>query len=91
MGITLCIAACFPGCADAPDGATAPPVPDRTTPAEEIELLKITVGEPTKLTSMSYQNTSEVVVSRTGVVAALYPKPPREVKKYRVSKDGGKA
>ncbi|MDP7396317.1 MAG: hypothetical protein QGF67_17315 [Lentisphaeria bacterium] len=40
---------------------------------------------------MSYQNTSEVVVSRTGVVAALYPKPPREVKKYRVSKDGGKA
>ena len=89
-GITLCIAACFPGCARDPDVAAAPPIPHRTTPAEEIELLKITVGEPTKLTSMSYQNTSEVIVSRTGVVAALYPKPPREIKKYRVSKDGGK-
>ena len=57
--------------------------------AENTEILKITVGKATKLTHMSHQNTSEVMASRTGVVAALYPKPPREIKKYRVSKDGG--
>jgi len=57
--------------------------------AKQTEILKITVGRATRLTRMSFQNTSEVMVSRTGVVAALYPKPPREIKKYRVSKDGG--
>ena len=54
--------------------------------AEETEILKITVGEPTFLHPMSYQNSAGVAVSRTGVVAAFYPKP---AKYYRTSTDGG--
>lgn len=57
--------------------------------AEEIDILKITVGEATKLTSQTYQNTSAMTGSRTGAVAVFYPKPPRGVKKYRVSTDAG--
>ena len=57
--------------------------------AENTEILKITVGKATKLIHMSHQNTSEVMASRTGVVAVFYPKPPRGVKKYRVSTDAG--
>ena len=54
--------------------------------AEETEILKITVGEPTKLHDMVNQNTASISGSRTGVVAAFYPKPPRH---YRTSSDGG--
>ncbi len=57
--------------------------------AEETEILKITVGTPTKLTPQRYQNTSAVTGSRTGVVAVFYPKPSRGIKKYRVSTDAG--
>lgn len=45
--------------------------------AEEIEILKITVGEPTKLTDQVNQNTASLAVSRTGTIAAFYPKPPK--------------
>ena len=85
----LCLAAFLSGCAK----TTAPAVPqasDAATPVEEIEILKITVGTATQLTTNSYQNTSALSVSRTGAVAAHYPKPPREVKKYRISNDAGK-
>ena len=56
---------------------------------EETEILKITVGEPTKLSDDVYQNTASVMVSRTGVVAVFYPKPGTGPKFYRVSTDGG--
>lgn len=39
------------------------------------EILKITVGEPTKPSALVNQNTTSLMVSRTGVVAAFYPKP----------------
>ena len=69
--------------------------------AEEVEILKITVGEPTKLSSQVSQNASVVMVSRTGVAAVIYVKPGREPRYpektmrgtamgYRVSTDGGK-
>ena len=53
------------------------------------ELLKITVGEPTKLSNRVGQNTASFVVSRTGVVAGFYPKPGTGPKFYRTSGDGG--
>jgi protocatechuate 3,4-dioxygenase beta subunit len=67
---------------------------------DETEILKITVGEPTKLSSKVYQNMSTVMVSRTGVVAVMYRKPgiepryPKHTRRgsamgYRVSTDGG--
>ena len=55
----------------------------------DTEILKITVGKATKLTPMSHQNTSKVMASRTGVVAVFFPKPPRGIKKYRVSTYAG--
>ncbi len=79
IAVMFCIAAIVPD-AGAMDPAAA----------EETEILKITVGTTTKLTSQSYQNTSSVLVSRTGVVAAFYPTPPRGRPMYRFSKDGGK-
>ena len=56
------------------------------TPGEEIEILNVTVGEPTKLHDMVNQNAASISGSRTGVVAAFYPKPPSH---YRTSSDGG--
>ena len=58
----------------------------RSVAAEEIEILKITVGQPTKLHDMVNQNAAHLAVSRTGVIAAFYPKQP---KCYRTSTDGG--
>ena len=49
--------------------------------AEETEILKITVGEPTTL--CSDRSSPEVAVSRTGTAAAFYGK------FYRISTDGG--
>jgi len=57
--------------------------------AEEVEVLKVTVGKPTRLSSLTYQNTATAAVSRTGVVAAFYPKPGKGPFFYRTSKDGG--
>ena len=54
--------------------------------AEETEILKITVGKPTLLDPLTYQNAASISGSRTGVVAAFYPKPPSH---YRTSSDGG--
>ena len=54
--------------------------------AEETEILKVTVGKPTLLHPQTLQNAAHLAVSRTGVVAAFYPKPP---KYYRTSTDGG--
>ncbi len=59
------------------------------TRAEQTEILKITLGEPTKLSSLAYQNTSVLMVSRTGVVAAFYPKPGTRPAFYRISTDSG--
>ena len=53
------------------------------------DVLKITVGKPTQLSEEVYQNTSSVMVSRTGVVAAFYPKAGTGPKFYRVSADRG--
>ena len=57
---------------------------------EETEILKITVGEPTLLSRHRYQNSAAVAVSRTGTVAAFYPKPGEGAKYYRISNDGGR-
>ena len=56
---------------------------------EETEILKITVGEPTKLSDLVNQNTASLAVSRTGTIAAFYPKPGTGPKFYRISTDGG--
>ena len=64
--------------------------PPAVSAEDETEILKITVGEPTLLTPMVYQNSSAVAVSRTGAVVAFYPKPKVGAKFYRVSKDGGR-
>ena len=56
---------------------------------EETEILKITVGKPTQLSDEVNQSTASVAASRTGTVAAFYPKPGTEAKFYRISKDGG--
>lgn len=50
------------------------------------EVLQITIGKPTLLDPEKYQNAACVAVSRTGVLAAFYPKPPKH---YRTSDDGG--
>jgi hypothetical protein len=57
--------------------------------AEETEILEITVGQATKLSTVSYQNTSQLCVSRTGIVVAFYPKAPTNRPMHRISKDGG--
>lgn len=57
--------------------------------AEQTEILKITVGEPTLLDPITYQNTSSVIASRTGELIVFYPFGPREIRKCRVSKDAG--
>ena len=48
--------------------------------------LKITVGEPTLLTTQTYQNRASVAASRTGTVAAFYPTNPHS---RRISTDAG--
>jgi protocatechuate 3,4-dioxygenase beta subunit len=57
---------------------------------DETEILKITVGKPTKLSDLAYQNTASLAVSRTGVVAAFYPKPRTGPRFYRTSTDLGR-
>ena len=57
--------------------------------AEETEMLKITVGKPTKLSNQVNQNTASLAISRTGTIAAFYPKPGTTPKFYRISTDGG--
>ena len=57
---------------------------------EETDVLKITVGQPTLMSKLRYQNTAAVAVSRTGAVAAFYPKPGEGAKYYRISNDGGR-
>ena len=59
--------------------------------ASKREVLRITVGEPTVLSALCYQNCSSLAVSRTGVVAAFFSKPPGTGPKwYRTSTDQGK-
>ena len=57
----------------------------RSAAAEETEILKITVGKPTLLHPLQYQNAASISGSRTGVVAAFYP----AARRYRTSADGG--
>ena len=61
----------------------------KPSPTEEAETLRITVGEPTKLHDMFNQNTASLSVSRTGVLAAFYPKPGTGPAFYRTSTNGG--
>ena len=90
IGVLFCIATIVSdaGCAGEP------------AVEEETEILKVTVGEPTKLSSAVFQNASVVMASRTGVAAVIYVKPgtepryPEHTKRgtwmgYRVSTDGG--
>jgi hypothetical protein len=51
--------------------------------------LQVVVGEPTTLSPIGYQNSSNLSISRTGVVAAFYPTPDQGFV-YRISKDRGK-
>ena len=60
-----------------------------SAPAEETEILKITVGQPTKLSLENFQASASVAVSRTGTVAAFYPKHHTGCEFYRISKDAG--
>ena len=76
IGIVFCMATIVP---DA--GCEVQPAVE-----EETEILKITVGEPTLLDLPNFQNAASISGSRTGVVAAFYPKPLRH---YRTSSDGG--
>ncbi|MFV2069904.1 MAG: hypothetical protein ACC645_23305, partial [Pirellulales bacterium] len=63
----------------------------RPTIAENERILRITLGEPTTLSDVGYQNSSSLAVSRTGVVAAFYPRSkPTRTLVYRISKDGGR-
>lgn len=63
--------------------------PPKSALAEEPEMLKITLGEPTVLSAVEHGNSANLSVSRTGVVAAFYPgKNPRGAF-YRTSTDGG--
>ena len=65
-------------------------IPTATVGGEdETEILKITVGEPTHLNDQFSQNTASVAVSRTGTIAAFYPKPGTAPKFYRISRDAG--
>ncbi len=61
----------------------------RPVTAEQSEILRVTVGQPTLLSVLRYQNTASLAVSRTGVVAAFYPKPRTGPRYYRTSTDGG--
>jgi len=65
-------------------------IPTAAADEDETEILKITVGEPTKLSDLVNQNSASVTVSRTGVIAAFYPKPGTSPKFYRISKDSGR-
>ena len=56
---------------------------------EETEILKIIVGEPTFMSPVRYQNSAAVAASRTGTVAAFYPKPDSGMQ-YRISNDSGR-
>lgn len=58
---------------------------------DEPKILKITVGKPTTLSSVEVGNTANLSVSRTGVVAAFYPRkgPQGDSHFYRTSADGG--
>jgi hypothetical protein len=96
----------MPGCDSGPDPAKAvndqaqpqkvathekPAVsPAAVGTRETTETLQITVGEPTKLSALVNQNSASVAVSRTGVIAAFYPKPGTGPKFYRISRDGGR-
>jgi hypothetical protein len=55
----------------------------------QTEILRITVGKETFLSPQRYQNCSSLAISRTGVVAAFYPKPGTGPRFYRTSGDGG--
>ena len=65
-------------------------IPTAVTGEDETDILNITVGESTKLSNLVYQNTASVAVSRTGVVAAFYPKPGTGPNFYRTSTDLGR-
>ncbi len=56
---------------------------------EEVEILNVTVGKPTKLSDLTYLNSASLSVSRRGVAAAFYPKPETGPRFYRTSTDGG--
>jgi hypothetical protein len=58
--------------------------------AVETELLEITVEKPTLLSNRVNQNTASLAISRTGVVAAFYPKHRTGPKFYRTSSDSGR-
>ena len=54
------------------------------------EILEVTIEEPTLLSPIRYQNSASIAVSRTGSIAAFYPKPDSPPRFYRISTDGGR-
>ena len=69
----------------------------KPSPAEGTEILKITIGEPTSLSTIGLQNTSSATISRTGVVAVFYPSldhpgfENQQISVQRVSNDAGQS
>ena len=57
---------------------------------QETEVLQITVGDPTPLSDLVYQNTANLMISSGGVVAAFYPKPGTSRHFFRLSTDRGR-
>ena len=65
-------------------------IPAAVAAEDETEILNIIVGKPTFLSSLQYQNSASVAVSRTGTVAAFYPKLDIGGMFYRTSTDAGR-
>jgi hypothetical protein len=85
MKATLFLAPCLIALACLPAHAQ----PGETGAADSMEILDITVGEPTHLSDIGYQNWSSLATSRTGVVAAFYPAVQSQPLRYRTSTDAG--
>ena len=49
-------------------------IPAAVRGEDEADVLKITVGEPTLLSPLVFQNSASVAVSRTGAIAAFLSK-----------------
>ena len=56
----------------------------------KLDVIEITVGDPTVLSELTYQNNASLSRSRTGIVAAFYSRTlGKQPRYYRTSHDGG--
>jgi len=64
-------------------------IPAAAAGVDETEILKITIGDPTQLSTKRYQNSAVVAVSRIGTIAAFFTK--TDIGEfYRISTDAGR-